>query len=139
MKLRLALTGFVYGVAFLVGALIITGHLSVGLFKGGSQEVAAVASQEDGSPFLLCGGCYGGYWGGTSNWYGGQRYPNQCCLQPTYPAGCCYYTYSAPVVYVPIVIQNAHQGYLPTYPGANAVDPCSYGVACNYGSNQRYW
>ena len=129
MKLRLALTAFVYAVALSVGALVITGHLNLGSFTGGSEQVAALDSQDTGSAFLLCGGCYNtGY-----NYNTTYRVtvtvtvtfqPNYCCQYQTYNYNPCAYgcynnynynacswgCYQQPVYYTqPIVYQPVYR------------------------------
>jgi hypothetical protein len=137
MQARLALTAFVYGLAVMVGAMIVTGYLNIGPFSEGPPEVAAVSPDEGGSPTLLCAGCHGGYWAPQPHWYGGPWHPNACCVQPyvVHPYACCHYgtvyAFNPPLVYAPVRVVAPHMAHPLTTPGATAIDPCSYGFACH--------
>src|SRR5687767_12752185 len=57
MKLRLALSAFVYAATMAVAVLVVTGHLSLTPFTNDTQQVMALENEEGGSSLLLCYGC----------------------------------------------------------------------------------
>jgi hypothetical protein len=120
MKVRLAVTTLVYAVVLTLGGLIITGHFRVGPLGQGSDQVSALTTEDSGSSFLLCGGCY---YGGTTVTIRVTFY-----AQPSY--GCCNYGYN-----------SCYYGC-----GYNFYNPCSYGCyqptytyynPCSWGCYQQ--
>jgi hypothetical protein len=137
MKLRLAVTALVYAAALSIGALIVTGHLSLTPFSGGNAEALALESETGGQSLLLCGGCY--------NTAGTYRVTVTVTVRPNYVNtcnwGCGNYNpcnwgcYQQPVYHYNPCSWGCHQQ--PVYNYNNWNSGCNWGCG-NHWNNQYY-
>jgi hypothetical protein len=148
VKARYAVTAFVYAVALMVGALVVSGQAGLKPFSSSHDQVQALTGESQGSPILLCDGCFystpGQVTTFTINF--GQGNNSVCCFQ-TQPVhyqqpsfwnscdiyGCANNQYLQPSYqYQQPVYTNYSNNYWSLYP------PASYNQYWNYNTPMHY-